>query len=64
MTWTQISDYCIKTERHSIAKLLVHGEPGYVLWLDGVLVHRCFKSSRLAREYAAEHEKPAVTPTV
>lgn len=56
MPWQRHSDYAITDGRHWIAKLLSQGEPGYLLWLDGKLVHRCFDSSKAAREYAAAHE--------
>jgi hypothetical protein len=55
--WFPVSDYAITNRRHHVAKLYVRGEPGYLLWLDGVLVARCFATSREAREWAAEHEK-------
>lgn len=57
MEWFPLSDYAITNRRHHVAKLFVHGEPGYLLWLDGVLVSRCFATSLEAREWAAEHEE-------
>lgn len=56
LTWQRLSPYAITNGRHHIAKLFVHGEPGYLLWLDGALVHRNFTTSSAARQYAAEHE--------
>lgn len=58
LTWQRISDYAITNGRHHVTRLLVNGQPGYLLWLDGHLLHRCFPTSKAAREYAAAHEAP------
>lgn len=50
--WHRLNPYAITDGRHHITRLLVHGEPGYLLWLDGRLIHRCFATSASAREYA------------
>lgn len=56
MTWQTAGDYAITNGRHWVAKLLVHGVPGYLLWLDGKLVQQCFTTNKAARQYAADHE--------
>lgn len=56
MAWIKAGAYAITNGRHHVAKLLVNGQPGYLLWLDGVLVHQCFPTSKAAREHAARHE--------
>lgn len=58
LTWARLSDHAISNGRHYITRLLVNGAPGYLLWLDGRLVHQNFTTSRAAREYAAAHEGP------
>jgi hypothetical protein len=58
LTWWPLSRFAITNGRHHVAKLLVHTEPGYLLWLDGRLVHRCFKTSTAAVQYAGRHQAP------
>lgn len=60
LTWTRGSPWFIRTDRHHIAKLLVHGVPGYLLWLDAKLVDACFHTAAEAKAYAARHEVPAM----
>jgi hypothetical protein len=55
--WQHAGPYAITNGRHHIAKLHVHGEPGYLLWLDGKLIHRNFTTSASARAYANEYER-------
>jgi hypothetical protein len=54
--WITAGSYAITNGRHHIAKLIVHGQAGYLLWLDGKLVQQPFTTSKAAREYAAAHE--------
>jgi hypothetical protein len=57
LAWQSDGDYAITDGKHWIAKLLVHGQPGYLLWLHGRLVTgTSFKTSSAAARYAREHE--------
>jgi hypothetical protein len=56
--WLRLSPYAITNGRHHIAKLLVHNEPGYLLWLDGRFVHFNFTTAAQAKTWALEHEGP------
>jgi hypothetical protein len=62
MAWVSAGEYAITDGRHWIAKLLVHGTAGYLLWLDGRLVHQCFSTSAQAKNWAQEHETQYSTP--
>lgn len=55
--WHRLSPYAITNGRHHVAKLLSNGQPGYLLWLDGRLVHQCFDTSTAAKAHASEHER-------
>jgi hypothetical protein len=57
MTWQRLNPYAITNGRHHITKLLVHGVPGYLLWLDGRLVHQNFTTAAAAKDHAQEHEQ-------
>jgi len=63
MPWVTAGAYAITDGRHHIARLMVHDEPGYVLWLDGKLIHRCFPTSSAAAQYARRHERALPVPT-
>jgi hypothetical protein len=60
--WERNGNYCITNGRHWIAKLLSHGVPGYLVWLDGKLAGPCFKTSAEARAWVAANEKQDSTP--
>jgi hypothetical protein len=54
--WQRKGNYCITNGRHWIAKLLCHGVPGYLVWLDGKLAGPCFKTSAEAMVWVAANE--------
>jgi hypothetical protein len=59
--WQRHSPYAITNGRHWIAKLLVNGVPGYLVWLDGRLTGPCFATAAEAKAWAQQHEAPPVT---
>ena len=63
LTWQRLNPYAITNGQHWVTRLLVNGQPGYLLWFRGRLIHRCFTTSTQAREYAADlelHESAAL----